>query len=96
MARRSGKVATLLSNASATGSAVHWEGGDGFVTAEATWAGATATLQVQSQNGTWIAVGTDTTFTANGAAGFTLGECQIRVAISGGPPSAVYVYAQQM
>lgn len=96
MARRSGVVVTLGSNVSATTTAVHWPGGDGFMTIEGTWSGATATLQVQSQHGTWIAVGPDTTFTADGAAGFSLGECQIRVLIAGGPPSAVYAYAQQM
>lgn len=79
----------LLSNGSATGSAVEWPGGEGVFEVEGTWAGATASLQFQTANGTWLDVGTDTTKTANGAGGFVLHPCQIRVAITGSP-SAVY------
>ena len=58
--------------ASATGPGVIWGGGPGAFSAEATWGGGTVTLQVQTATGTWIAVGPDTTFTANGIAGFLL------------------------
>lgn len=79
----------LLENASATGSAVEWPGGEGVFECEGTWSGATATLQFRTANGTWVAVGTDTTMSSNGAAGFILHPCWIRVSISGSP-SAMY------
>ena len=74
---------TLALNASATQTGVVWAGGPGMFTCEATWGGGTVTLQVLSGNNTWIAVGTDTTLTANGAAGFMLPRgCQIRALIA--------------
>lgn len=83
----------LLENAAATGSAAHWPGGPGVVTAEGTWAGATATLQVLSPNGTWVSTGV--TFTANGTATFSAPTADLRIAITGGPPTALYIYAVQ-
>lgn len=82
---------TLLSNASATGSAVAWPGGAGAVSAEGTFGGATLTLQAYSANGT--AVSTTVTFTAAGWGTFTLPPCRILMAVSGGTPSALYAYA---
>lgn len=84
--------ATLLSNASATGSGVAWDGGRGFVSIEGTWAGATATLQWLSARGTWISL--DTTnlqWTANAGALFELPPGALRISISGSP-SAMYAY----
>lgn len=80
----------LLTNASATGSAVRWPGGEGVFEVEGTWAGATVTLQFKTANGTWLDVGTDTTKTANGAGGFILHPCDVKATVSGGPPSALY------
>lgn len=85
-----GYRAELLTNASATGSEVWWPGGEGVFQAEATWSGATVTLQFKSDRGTYIAVGTDTTLTANGAGGFVLHPCFVRALVAGGPPSAAY------
>lgn len=65
-------IITLANGVSATGPSVSWSGGAGTFSAEATWGGGTVTLQVQSGNGTWIAVGSDTTMTANAIAGFIL------------------------
>lgn len=79
----------LLSNASATGTAQDWPGGEGVFECEGTWAGATASLEFKTGNGTWIAVGKDTTLTANGAGAFILHPCLVRVAITGSP-SAMY------
>lgn len=91
-----GTILALQSNASSTGSGeTLWPGGTGMFTAEATWGGGTVTLQVKSFNGTWIAVGSDTTMTANGAARFTLPKgVKIRAAIA--TATAVYAAATVM
>lgn len=83
----------LLSNASATGSAYEWPGGEGVFQVEGTFGGTSAALQFKSDQGTWIDVGTDTTKTAAGAGGFILHPCLIRVALTGGTPSAMYASA---
>ena len=85
------RTLTLLSNASATGSAVAWPGGRGLFSAEATWGGGTVKLQFKSANGTWIDVGTASTLTANGIVGFELPMCQIRIDVT--TATAVYAYA---
>ena len=91
-------IETLLSNGSATGSGVRWHGGRGvFSVPSATFSGATIKLQWSLDNSTWLDVDrsgdTYVTFTAAGAGRFELPRCFLRVAISGGPPSAVYAYA---
>lgn len=84
-------IITLANNESATTGAVSWEGGAGTFSAEATWGGGSVSLQTQTGNGTWVAVGTDTTMTANGIAGFILPRgALIRVAIV--TATAVYAY----
>lgn len=85
------RTLTLLSNASATGSAVAWPGGRGMFSAEATFGGGTVKLQYKSFNGTWIDVGTSVTLTANGIAGFELPMCEIRANVA--TATAVYCYA---
>ena|ERR1035437_3494337 len=84
---------SLQENSSATGSfATPWAGGPGRFSAEATFGGGSVTLQVLSGNGTWMAVGSDTTLTAAGAAGFLLPHgAMIRAAIA--TATAVYAYA---
>ena len=85
-------VIHLAINASATGPAVTWPGGPGTFSAEATWGGGTVTLQVRTQFGTWVAVGPDTTFSANGIAGFILPKgAQIQASIA--TATAVFAYA---
>jgi hypothetical protein len=87
----------LLSNASSTGAAQGWGGTRGIVTVEGTFGGATLALQYLSDNGTWIAVGSDSTFTAAGAGGFELPVgSQIRMAVTGGAPSGLYAYATEV
>ena len=83
---------TLISNGSATSADFDWPGGDGVCYAEGTFAGATLTLQTKSPNGTYMTVGAATTFTANGAGGFTLPAGAIRMLIAGGPPSAIFAF----
>ncbi len=89
-------MTTLLSNGTATGSAVEWGGGQGHFTAESSnWNGATATLQFQTSNGTWLDAGSDTTLTANGHGRFFLPLTNIRIEITVATPTAVYSYANK-
>jgi hypothetical protein len=89
---------TLLSNGSATGSAFSVKGGEYLFSVEGTVSGATISLQFQSPNGTWADVqpygGTAVKATALPycATMVALPAGAVRVAISGGPPSAVYAY----
>lgn len=87
------KVIQLAVNASVTGNPMTWPGGDGTFSGEGTFGGGTITLQVQVPGTeTWMAVGSDTTLTAAGIAGFTLPKgALIRVAIA--TATAVYAYA---
>lgn len=88
---------TLIDNAAVTGDDHFFPGGHGEITVEATtWAVSTVTLERKTSNGTYIPVGTETTFTENGMAGFLLAEGIIRASISGGPPTGVRVYVKQI
>lgn len=87
-------MANLLRNASATGSAVHWNGGQGVFTCAGTFGGATVSLQyLGPDDTTWVTAGTDTTITAAGGGLFTIGVGQIRALVSGGAPSGLYADA---
>lgn len=82
---------TLLSNASATSAAFDCPGGDCVFMASGTFGGATVSLQVMLPDGaTWIAAGSQTTLTANGGGYVILPPGQIRVAVTGGSPSALF------
>jgi hypothetical protein len=82
---------TLINNAAATGAATTWDGGDGEFAVSGTFGGATVSLQELGPDGvTWQDVGTDTTLTAAGGGGFRIGPNQIRAAVTGGTPSAIY------
>ena len=88
---------TLLSNASATGSAVRWPGGRGTFMADGTFASATITLSVLGPDGSsYIAVGTDTTLTAEGCGNFDLPPCKLKAVVSGGSPSALYATVEKI
>lgn len=81
---------TLASNASATSAGVQWEGGKGSFIVHATFGGGTVKLEYLSADGaTWVAMGTDTTVTADGGGNFEIGRCQIRCNIA----TATAVYA---
>lgn len=87
------KRVALLENGSATGSAKRWPGGVGVFTVSGTFSGATIKLQRLLPGGsTYVDVGVYTTLTAEGMGGFTLDECDVKVTISGGPPSGIYAY----
>jgi hypothetical protein len=64
------------------GSAVGWNGGRGTFVLEGTMNGATATLQWSRTASTYHTVGTDTTLTATGIAGFELAPGFLRVNIA--------------
>lgn len=83
----------LQENSSATGTnQFTWPGGPGRLSVEASWGGGTVTLKTMTSNGTWIAVGPDTTLVANGVAGFILPKgAQIQAAIA--TATAVFAYA---
>lgn len=87
----------LLDNASATGSAKNWPGGRGHFKAVGTFGGATLTLQeLGPDDTTWIAVGPDVTLTAAGNGNFEITGSQVRVAVSGGSPSALYASVETL
>lgn len=76
---------SLLNNSGAALGGVNWSGGMGMCSVSATFGGGSVTLQYMDPMApaTWIAVGTDTTFTANGGGGFVLPKgTLIRVAIA--------------
>lgn len=86
----------LLENASATGLPAMWGGGQGVFSAVATFGGATVSLQSLLPDGTtWGNVSSATALTAAGFATFILPPGQIRAAVTGGAPSAIYAAANQ-
>jgi len=89
---------TLLSNASATGSAVTWAGGRGQFKALGTFDGATVALEVLGPDGsTWQPVGEDAALDAAGVANFECPPCQLRAAVTGGSsPSGLYAEAASL
>jgi hypothetical protein len=90
----------LLSNASATGSAVTWGGGQGVFSVAATFGGGNVALQALLPDGSsWGAVpltttaGQAATLAANGHGTFTLPPGSIRAAVT--TATAVYAVAEQ-
>lgn len=77
----------LLTNGSATGSAMTWHGGKGTFCVEAdTWNSATVTLQWQEpQSTTWVSAGASGALTDNGIVAFDLAPGMIRALVSGSP-----------
>lgn len=88
---------TLASNASATGSAVAIKGGQYIFLVEGTVSGSTVTLQIKTPNDTWVDVtfyGVDVSATVLPYAEteIALPAGEVRVALTGGTPSAIYAY----
>lgn len=89
---------TLLSNASATGSAVAIRGGEYAFSVEGTVSGATIGLQMQSLNGTWATIQVfnaspvQTTALPYFQTQIDLPAGNVRAVVSGGTPSALYSY----
>ena len=85
----------IADSVSATTGQFTWVGGAGTLSVEATWGGGTVTFQTMTNNGTWLTVGPDTTFTANGIAGFILPVgAQVRLLIA--TATAVVAYMTPM
>lgn len=88
---------SLLSNASATGSAVAWPGGRGTFEVDGTFGGATVTLSKLGPDGSsYISVGSDGALTAEGVVNFDLPPTSIKAVVSGGSPSALYAKATKI
>lgn len=84
----------LLSNASATGSAVQWGGGRGVFSLAGTVSGATITLQYLGPDATTWLTGA-TALTAAGLVAFELPPGRIRALVAAGTPSGLYANADQ-
>ena len=86
---------TLLTNGSASGSAVAIKGGEYMFFAEGTAGGSTTSLQMQNPNGTWanIAIFAGSIVSSSSLpfsqAQIALPAGNVRVALSGGSPSGV-------
>ena len=81
---------SLLTNASATGSAVTAKGGNYIWGAEGTFGGATLQLQAAAPNGTFTNI-TGAALTAAGFISVMIGaNVQVKVTVTGGSPSALY------
>lgn len=89
---------TLATNVSATGASVAIKGGEYHWYAEGTVSGATVSLQVQSPNGAWSDVvifagsAVKTTVLPYNQSQIDLPACNVRFAVTGGSPSALYSY----
>ena len=97
--RRSDSLAyPLASNLSASGAAVAIPGGEYAFMVEGTVGGSTISLQLQSPNGTWcdvsIFAGTivKTLTLPFNQTGIDLPAGNVRMAVTGGAPSALYAY----
>jgi len=88
----------LASNLSATGSAVAVKGGEYHFMVEGTVSGATISLQIQTPNGTWSPIAifsgsvVSTTTLPYSQACIALPAGNVRMAVTGGSPSALYAY----
>lgn len=84
-------MANLLTNASTTGEAINLGGGAYVLSADGTFGGAVLQLQLRSPDGSsWLAI-PDAVFTAEGVKIVYLGQgSEIRMAVTGGTPSALY------
>jgi hypothetical protein len=94
----------LLSNASATGTAVQWPGGRGQFACIGTFGGTSVQLQYMGPNGSYISVQamdssgvlTAVPVTAAGGFVFELPPCYIKAVVTGGSPSAMYATAARV
>ena len=85
---------TLLSNSSATGTAVQWPGGRGLFALAGTVSGAMVTLQVMGPDAaTYLTAAT--ALTAVGIVAFELPPGLIRALVASGSPSGLYASAEQ-
>jgi len=93
--RADDKSYTLLDNASATGSGVVISGGQYMFQVKGTVGGSTASVQVKTVDGTWTnvfsyGVECKSTTLPFAASPLELPAGEVRAALTGGTPSAVY------
>ena len=71
---------------------VTWQGGGvGTVIVYGTWGGGTVTIQASADLTTWVDLGSDLTFTADGIGNFDLAPgVTIRAELSGSTGAAIY------
>lgn len=89
MSRHSGKKITFLENGSANSAAFTWDGGKGLFMAEATFGGGSVGLEIQTPNGTWVAL--ITALTADGVSTFSAPRGKLRASVA--TATAAYAYA---
>lgn len=71
----------VTSNSNST--VYNFNGGEGQVVVSGTFDTSTVTLQMSPDGGTtWVAVGASSTFTAAGAAGFSVHPCKLRINVA--------------
>jgi len=88
---------SLLSNAAATGSAVKWPGGRGTFAVDGSFDGGTVTLSMIGPDGSsYLSIGEDAAFTAEGVINFDLPPTWIKAVVSGGSPNALYATAEKI
>ena len=90
----------LLHNEAATGGFKEWPGGPGTLVAAGTIGGATVALEIQSPDPTApttsVPVVTNPVLAIPGTAQFSLpANSKVRVTVTGGAPSGLYVYIKQ-
>lgn len=74
-----------------------WQGGEGNFVAQGTFDSGSVALQFSVDGGTtWINVGTDTTFTANGGGNFKAPVCDLRGKMTGGTSPSVACYIRKV
>jgi len=83
---------TLLDNEAATGSALQWPGGDGWIIAEGTFDADSVNIQIKSPQGTWLDVLTG--ISGNGFHPFSAPAGLMQAEVEGpGTAASLYVYA---
>ena len=77
-------ASTPLLTSSGASPAVDFAGGNAAVIVAGTFGGGTAQLQILApDNTTWVPLGSPTSFTANGIAGFTAPAGKLRINLTG-------------
>jgi hypothetical protein len=90
-------VDLLLNGAAPQGQTwIFWPGGQGVLTANGTFGGATMTLTYKNPDGSTQAAGGNTTLLAPGNGVFYLGPCMIQAAVTGGSPSGLNAWADRV